>query len=147
MQTFLPFADFRASARALDMKRLGKQRVETYQLLLALKQPATGSRGWTSHPAFKQWVGFELALLKYQEAVCAEWVSRGYRDSTLEKSRALFTDEERAAPVVLPEWIGLEKFHASHRSNLLRKDKNFYQSVFPGERDDLPYFWPSKEAL
>ena len=33
MQTFLPYADFLASAKALDQKRLGKQRVETIQVL------------------------------------------------------------------------------------------------------------------
>ncbi len=33
MQTFVPYADFRATAFALDMKRLGKQRVETFQVI------------------------------------------------------------------------------------------------------------------
>ena len=36
MQTFLPFADFAASAAVLDDRRLGKQRVETLQVLRAL---------------------------------------------------------------------------------------------------------------
>jgi hypothetical protein len=31
VQTFLPYADFEESARTLDAKRLGKQRVETIQ--------------------------------------------------------------------------------------------------------------------
>ncbi|MDQ1681515.1 MAG: hypothetical protein QOH99_56, partial [Frankiaceae bacterium] len=35
MQTFLPYADFGASARVLDDRRLGKQRVETLQILRA----------------------------------------------------------------------------------------------------------------
>jgi hypothetical protein len=33
VQTFLPFSDFEASARVLDVKRLGKQRVECIQVL------------------------------------------------------------------------------------------------------------------
>ena len=33
MQTFLPYADFAQSAKALDPKRLGKQRVETIQIV------------------------------------------------------------------------------------------------------------------
>ena len=33
MQTFLPYPDFARSARVLDRKRLGKQRVETLQVL------------------------------------------------------------------------------------------------------------------
>lgn len=36
MQTFLPFDSFDDSAACLDMRRLGKQRVEGYQLLLQL---------------------------------------------------------------------------------------------------------------
>ena len=43
MQTFLPFQDFAASAKVLDMKRLGKQRVETLQVLKAI---TTTDYGW-----------------------------------------------------------------------------------------------------
>ena len=33
MQTFLPYRNFRKSLQSLDDKRLGKQRVETFQIL------------------------------------------------------------------------------------------------------------------
>jgi hypothetical protein len=33
VQTFLPYDDFERSTRALDVKRLGKQRVETIQVV------------------------------------------------------------------------------------------------------------------
>jgi hypothetical protein len=46
------------------------------------------------------------------------------------------------AQATKPNWIGDEKFHASHRSNLLRKDKEFYGKFGWAEPDDLPYFWP-----
>ena len=36
MQTFLPYRGFTESARVLDTRRLGKQRVETIQVLRAL---------------------------------------------------------------------------------------------------------------
>ena len=36
MQTFLPYSNYPASARVLDNKRLGKQRVEVLQILKAL---------------------------------------------------------------------------------------------------------------
>lgn len=36
MQTFLPYPDFDKSAQSLDMMRLGKQRVETFQILQKL---------------------------------------------------------------------------------------------------------------
>ena len=36
MQTFLPHPDFAATARVLDKRRLGKQRVEAIQVLRGL---------------------------------------------------------------------------------------------------------------
>ena len=36
MQTFLPYSDFRDSFSVLDNKRLGKQRVEAYQIISAI---------------------------------------------------------------------------------------------------------------
>ena len=39
MQTFLPYPDFHESAKVLDMKRLGKQRVEVLQLLNSFHKP------------------------------------------------------------------------------------------------------------
>ena len=36
MQSFLPVPDFRESAKCLDMKRLGKQRVEVLILLKSI---------------------------------------------------------------------------------------------------------------
>jgi hypothetical protein len=42
MQTFLRVADFERSAGLLDSARLGKQRVETLQILRALELPDTG---------------------------------------------------------------------------------------------------------
>ncbi len=36
MQTFLPYSDFRKSLESLDNKRLGKQRVEAYQIISAI---------------------------------------------------------------------------------------------------------------
>ena len=44
MQTFLPYPDFIASARVLDSKRLGKQRVEALQVLRGLIRPGYGWR-------------------------------------------------------------------------------------------------------
>jgi Pyrimidine dimer DNA glycosylase len=36
MQTFLPYSDITESLRVLDDKRLGKQRVETFQIINAI---------------------------------------------------------------------------------------------------------------
>ena len=82
MQTFLPSESFWLSASVLDPKRLGKQRVEAYQILKVL----TGeSKGWQNHPAVKMWRGYESALARYAIDVCLVWRQRGHRDTVLRK--------------------------------------------------------------
>jgi hypothetical protein len=49
MQTFLPYPDSKKSIQTLDYRRLGKQRVEAYQILRAI----TYGSGWRYHPVTK----------------------------------------------------------------------------------------------
>lgn len=135
MQTFLPYNDFRKSAQVLDRQRLGKQRVETLQLLKAL---AGETKGWVNHPAAKMWRGYENALVIYGVAMCDEWISRGYKDTCRDKILA-YRDYNTA--VVVPKWLGREDFHESHRSNLLRKNREYYSQFGWTEPDDLEYVW------
>jgi hypothetical protein len=138
MQTFLPYPDFQESARVLDYRRLGKQRVEAKQIFLALTEP---TYGWKNHPAVKMWRGAEDALLSYGIAMCEEWRARGYNDTML----SWFIEKRLARPPSdrqLPIWLGDVNFHLSHQSNLLRKDGAFYRPVFPTVPDNLPYVWP-----
>jgi hypothetical protein len=122
------------------MKRLCKQRVETLQILNALSGRSTG---WRNHPATKMWRGCERALAAYGAVMCEEWVRRGYRDTTLPKILEIAKDfpEKR-----WPDWLGDPDFHASHRSNLLRKQPDFYGRYGWKESDDLPYLWPEGKA-
>lgn len=182
MQTFLPYASYTKSAKALDNKRLGKQRVETLQVLQVLlgerlvtsdkttvlvkgkdengdpaivertrkvprpkaewaREPVK-SKGWSHHPAVMMWRGHELELLKYQEAVCNEWTSRGFNDSCLEKTHYLvapYLDELKEG---VPSFVGDDDFHTSHKSNLIRKDEAHYGKQWDGLNGDLPYLWP-----
>jgi hypothetical protein len=141
MQTFLPHPSFGDTAACLDYRRLGKQRVEAKQLLLALGV-AVGSHlpnsGWTNHPACGMWRGFEGGLCEYAVAICEEWLRRGYRDSLLPQ----FVEAGSRLSRVLPPWLGDHAFHASHRSNLLRKLPEHYSRFGWAEPDDLPYVWP-----
>lgn len=130
MQTFLPLPSFTASAQALDYRRLGKQRVEAMQILNTLTGKSTG---WKTHPAVKMWVGHENALAAYMDACIDEWVSRGYRNTM----RVV-----RPTSIIMPPWFGDDAFHASHRSNLLRKSPDFYSRFGWIEGPDLPYVWP-----
>lgn len=133
MQTFLPYPSFRRSLESLDRARLGKQRVEAKQILLALSDPAYG---WQSHPAVRMWRGHEASLASYGRICCEVWQDRGYNDSLWH----FFHEREDVG--LPPAWIGLEPFHASHRSNLLRKDPSWYGRFLWAEAPDLPYVWP-----
>lgn len=137
MQTFLPYFsfDFVESAKCLDNKRLGKQRVEAWQIYTTLTK---GSR-WKNHPAVLMWKGYEAALLVYGIAVCEEWISRGFKDTMLSRFKFHLKFYKK---IVYPDWLGDEKFHASHRSNLLRKSQDHYGKFGWKEPNDLPYYWP-----
>ena len=155
MQTFLPYPDFAACARVLDTRRLGKQRVETLQIVRALLVP---DYGWRHHPAVLMWKGHPEALGRYGLEVCGEWRVRGFADTCQPKILAhlgllgvelVRGQEELAAAGALPPWLGDLALHRSHQSALVRKDPEFYGPRFPGVPDDLPYVWPvrSRQSL
>ena len=87
-------------------------------------------------------------------ACCEAWLDRGHADTcaasiTTELERAgigrIRTQEELEAAGAVPEWLGDESFHRSHRAALLRKDPEFYGPLFPGALaadPELPYVWP-----
>ncbi len=132
MNTFLPYSDFRESVRCLDYRRLGKQRVEAKQILNALSGK---TKGWRRHPATRMWEGYTTALTLYMNLCIREWVRRGYKNNMPEE----YVDN---GSLVYPSWLGDAEFHASHRSNLLRKDKEWYGQFGWEESPDLPYVWP-----
>jgi hypothetical protein len=151
MQTFLPFDGFVISAKCLDTKRLGKQRVEVLQLLNALaigpKQtydtangPRVRTTPWYNHPAARMWKGHEFVLIAYGVEICLEWRRRGYNDTCLEK--IISFSEEFKDHHTPPKWLGNDEFHASHRSNLLRKNPDWYGQFDWSEPDNLEYVWP-----
>ena len=129
MQTFLPYPDFKKSLQALDYRRLGKQRVEAYQIIRAIKYGG----GWRNHPAVKMWRGHVNALKLYYNLSLDEWVKRGYRNNM---QKMIIRGK-----ITYPQWFGRNCFHASHRSNLLRKDLNLYGQYNWSEPPDLPYLW------
>lgn len=133
MQTFLPYSDFAKCARVLDRQRLGKQRVECKQILVAC---AYGSKGWVNHPIVKMWRGYEFNLRQYAIAICNEWISRGYKDNLL----PFFEGAELRHSGAMP-FIGNRAFHSQYRRILYGKNPVYY-SVYFGKLiplDSLPY--------
>lgn len=142
MQTFLPESSFIQSATVLDDKRLGKQRVEAMQIYLSLTNP---EYGWKHHPAVKMWRGHEGMLLLYGKVICTEWISRGNEDSLYRWFHERLHNSSFAPRDTAPPWLGDERFHLAHRSNLMRKDPEWYSKWYTGVPDNLPYYWPTKE--
>lgn len=135
MQTFLPYADFRKTVKCLYYRRLGKQRVEAYQILKILNGE---TNRWVNHPAVLMWRGYENALGLYMNHCILEWVNRGYNNN-MRYSTIVASD------IVLPSWFGDENFHASHRSNLLRKNFEYYSQFGWNETPELEYVWPVRK--
>ena len=152
MQTFLPYCDFLATARVLDRRRLGKQRVEALQVLRGLTVPGYG---WRRHPAVRMWTGYEEALVRYGLEICRRWCELGHADTcagslTAELAAATGVRQARGQERLgeageLPPWLGDPALHLSHRSALARKDPAFYGPVFPDVPADLPYVWPRSD--
>jgi hypothetical protein len=135
VQTFLPYADFQKSVEVLDYRRLGKQRVESFQVLNVLLN-RTQTKGWRNHPVTLMWTGYESALKLYQNITIREWIRRGYNNN-------MSNEEIEPCSAAMPIWFGNEEFHRSHRSNLLRKDFKYYSQYFD-EPNDLEYYWPNR---
>lgn len=133
MQTFLPYKNFEETSQVLDYKRLGKQRVEAFQILNLLLN-RTESKSWRNHPAVKMWVRYENALKEYYNCAVKEWIKRGYKNT--------MKFEVIEGEIIYPAWFEREEFFASHRSNLLRKNKEYYSQFGWNEEDNLPYVWP-----
>jgi hypothetical protein len=130
MQTFLPYPEFDRSAAVLDRQRLGKQRVEAYQIMRAI----TVGTGWSGHPIVKMWTGFEHALQLYSNAMIEEWIRRGYRNS-------METYDISGLTIAYPWWLGLKEFHSSHRAALLAKDYDHYSRYGWTETPGIEYVW------
>jgi hypothetical protein len=144
MQTFLPYQSFEKSLACLDWRRLGKQRVEAFQILNVLSGKRTG---WQNHPAVKMWRGYEKALEIYKDLAILEWRNRGFNNTMLLTSKEIFISDTLGGKLTMsyaityPLWL-TEKFCAAHRSNLLRKDTAWYSQFNWSEPDTLPYIWP-----
>lgn len=140
MQTFLPYADFRETAKVLDYRRLGKQRVEAFQIFRAMNGE---TRGWRNHPAVLMWNGYETALALYAIAICEEWIARGYKDTMLPRFKEILEGLALQQQTTYPSWLGDPEFHKSHQSNLIRKLPEHYQPLWPDVPNNLEYVWPT----
>jgi hypothetical protein len=138
--TFYVHSDPRMTAKCLDKRRLGKQRVEAKQIIDALTK---GSGGWINHPATKMWEGYTDALKDYFNIMCQEFIYRGGN-----QGMELYLLEKRP---VYPPWTECHRVHYSHQARLVQKEPGHYfpifQAVLPPEHLKYGYIWPHKHSL
>jgi len=140
MITFITDRDPNVTAKLLDSKRLGKQRIEALQILNSL----VGISKPSNHPAFKMWKGYEGYLLyAYIPAIMNEWKRRGYSntlcDIRVEELKKIVPMPEKLEQ---PEWFG-EKVFITHKSRLIQKNREYYKHLFPDVPENLAYYWPT----
>lgn len=161
MQTFVPLiSSFEDIAKTLDNRRLNKQALEGWQILMTLleldpqgqhRQP----KGWVNHPAVKMWRGHEGALYRYIKAMVDEWIRRGYKSTIGDKAKATITRAYElglvAGASTNPSWMShqasFKQIASSHRLALLSKDYEWYSQFGwdedPGYRPETyEYIWP-----
>ena len=134
MQTFLPYPTFEFTAKTLDYRRLGKQRVEGMQIINAIENQT----GWQHHPIVRMWTPYVNALKHYTNIIINEWVGRGYNNNMVRY-------DLHREDIVYPAWLGYEPFHSSHRANLLRKDYDYYKQFAWIDDPKSPYVWLDKD--
>lgn len=143
MQTFLPYPDFIKTAKVLDYRRLGKQRLEARDCLSILTQEKLNitenqfyyiNKKYKNHPVVKLWRGYEESLKFYINCIIEEWINRGYKNSQV------FYDID-FNNLTYPHWLGNEKFHSSHKSSLLYKNYSWYSQFGWSENPEINYYW------
>ena len=148
MQTFIVSRRPDDIASILDTKRLGKQRVEAIQIVRKLldlpNMSGKESKAWNNHPAVRMWKGYEPYLVKvYLFNMIDEWANRGKNGRLCRKHFLHLIRKVRHKKIVEPHWFKEDVFN-SHKSNLLRKDSEYYSKFFSDVSNDLEYIWPSQ---
>lgn len=137
MQVFMPYSDYQKSVSCLDPKRLGNQIYRECVTLI--------NGGWPNHPASKIWINHKHHLAIYSLFGLKELAKRGwYYSNWFNFFTDIYVNTEDTGP---PQIIGYELYHASHRSQLLRKNFDWYDQFgwkeSPGE---FPYIWVIPET-
>lgn len=141
MQTFLTSASFEITASVLDTKRLGKQRLEAYQILKTLIAKRNNVKvSWENHPAVLMWAGHEEALLLYLSCIRKEWVKRGCTDNMQFEIDQLPIKHSDSPSI--PSWVNDLRLHRNHKSRLLAKSPDWYIQWGWDVQPEANNLWP-----
>jgi Pyrimidine dimer DNA glycosylase len=139
VNTFIISNDPRQTFKILDMRRLGKQRLEARTIIQILEGTSKG-RGYANHPITKMWTGYVDGLKFYFNCCIDEWAGRGYKN-TMEKY------ELPSETPPLPWWFFNEQVHEAMKASLLRKDEKYYSSrisLTSQEYSKFGYVWTNR---
>lgn len=121
MNIFVPSQSILNSIGCLDYRRLGKQRVEIYQLVLEFERPTN----WSNHPCFKAWENNKEALIFTGLLTCFQWRMLGYKDSLINKFHEFLVYYEFEDAEIFSE--GLSIFE--HNLNTELVEINFHPDI------------------
>lgn len=139
MNTFLPFEDFKETAKVLDSLRMNTCINEALVILRSLShvypvKERTGLSGFEGHTLGRFWKGHELQLARYGLALAREFFDRGVAhsiavDSFNKRKKRLqdwtslveYMEDEQWADTT-PPMVGDAEFHSGMRAFLLYKD-------------------------
>lgn len=133
MQVFMPYDNFYESLMCLDPSRLGNQIYRECKTLV--------NGGWKNHPASKIWYNHRYQLCEY--ALVGLDVLRTQRNRPYPKWEKWFAEKQKEFDPEsgFPKIFGYKPYHDSHKSNLLRKNPQWYSQFNWDVPDDLPYIW------
>ena len=149
MITWTPYPNLRLSAHVLSPHTLGRQITQALQLLRA----ATGASVGTStlySPAYDMWKETPSALMVYIDGLIRESELRGCSQglpvpSSPEGRRVYDIPKTwRRETAQMPDWLGVEKLHASHRACLLTQDLEWYAQFAWDEPPRYDVFWQAE---
>lgn len=156
MITFITHFPFSETAKRLDYRRLGKQRLEAKQIINLLWEVKYTQKNYhdlarikslhyLNHPSVKMWYHYELALIEYYNCIVKEWIARGYKNT-------MPIYDLTGYEIEYPKWLFETQLQISHRQMLLYKELTraekpwySYQIDFIAYYTPNPsYIWPVK---
>jgi hypothetical protein len=147
--TWLPYPNFRLSVHVLDSQVLGTQVSNCIHLLRMIAGHRDGGRD-RYHNTTLMWYHHPQALVRYTDYAIQEILLRGHdrgipspRSADGRKIYEIPKEWDQECPDI-PEWVGVERIHASHRASLLQRDREWYAQFAWMEPPVRVLNWPCK---
>lgn len=152
MQTYLPYEDFKETARVLEVHDLATSISTSISILDCIHETVDGNEVDMVNrlPIVRMWRGREVVLVQYGETLLEEWYGR----PSDERLAIDFMAEEDALALHMewatsgeysmdrPRWTSDTNLHLAHRAELIRHDPPNYAHVWPDLNLDRAMFWP-----